>query len=157
MDARPVVAAAEPAGALGAVPQWAIQFPAVAAVSAAEQPAWDGPRPKHAGLGGAAGFQAPDLLQAPGRRRGLALLRLGQRVGLRRVDRHRALLPFLPYPLAPQFHAKVAKVERGIQGFVARVGQQHAHWFAEEILAHLAPGAIRPTLEAEQALAGAYQ
>ncbi|MCY1424715.1 hypothetical protein D9M71_404750 [compost metagenome] len=157
MDARPVVAATEPAGALGTVPQRTVQLPAVAAVGAAEQPAGNGPGPEHAGLVHPAGLQAPDLLEAPGRLRGVAFLRLGQRLGLRRIGRHGAFLPVLPCPLAPQLDAEVAEVERGIQAAVARVGQQHAHRFAEEIPARLAPAVVRAALESEQPLAGAHQ
>src|SRR3546814_13558442 len=64
MDARLVIAAAEPLRTARLVPQCAVQRPALAAVLAAEQPAGDGACPQHSRLAGSAGLQRPEQVQA---------------------------------------------------------------------------------------------
>ena len=62
MDAGMVVAAAEPLGAFGSFPEFAVEAPAGATVVRAEQAAGDGPGPQRAGPVGAAWLEDPQLL-----------------------------------------------------------------------------------------------
>ena len=62
VDAGMVVAAAEPLGALGSFPEFAVEAPAGATVVGAEQAAGDGPGPQRAGPVGAAWLEDPQLL-----------------------------------------------------------------------------------------------
>src|SRR5207248_42993 len=142
VDSRVVVAAAEPLGTLGPPPEALDQGPGLAAVLRAKQPAGNRAGPERAL---AAGLQAPDLDELP---------RCLLAVGLRRIGRHRDLLPALAAVRgAAQLDAEVAEVERGVEHAVAGVGQHHRDRVAEE----MRPPRLARGIEDEQALAGRYQ
>ncbi len=129
MDARRVVAASEPFAALRAIPQCTVEYPCVATILRTKEPTGNCAGPQDAQLIRAAGFERPNLLKRPGRRAGRGRARIVRAVTgmrlvrwLRRVNGDRALFP-IGHARAPamQFHAEVAKIERGIQRSVARI------------------------------------
>src|SRR5688572_31379190 len=108
MNARPVVTAAEPLRAFGLVPQRADEAPRISAIVGAEKPAWQRAGPQASRLVRTPGLEAPDLFQ-------------GRRIaGFDRDVLERRHCTFLPAASAitgaVELHAKVTKVERGVDG-----------------------------------------
>ena len=124
MDARPVVTAAEPLGALRLVPERADQLPRITAIVRAEESARERAGPETSGLVSATRFETPDLFQ----RRRIAGL---DRDVLER--RHPAFLPgTTSIGGSVELHAEVAKVERGVDGAVTRIVEHHRDGLSEE-------------------------
>src|SRR5439155_7989944 len=121
VDARLVVAAAEPLRALFAVPQRAQQRPALAPVGGMKEPAGNGAGPEIL----ARAFERPDLQQLPRH------LVIGS-FGLAGIGGRGDFAPgFAAVVRAVQLHSEVAEVQRGVNGLGVR--EDRAHRIAEEV------------------------
>ena len=125
VDARRVVAAAEPFGAAGLVPQWLVQLPRFAAIDRAEQAAGQGAGPDRVARCTTASLNRPDLDQLPGHATG----RLTG--GLLWVDRRGHFMPAdAGIVRRVQLDAEVTEVQRRLHA-AARQGLQHMHFAVE--------------------------
>src|SRR5262249_30317872 len=139
MNAGGVIAATEPSLALGRVPQGPHQFPALAPVAGAKEPARKRPAPDEPRFRWPAGRQCPQLERGPGNgpSHGIDVVHA---LGLLGVGGSLTGLPRLAEPPgAMQFHPEMAMLERGKDMAIARVRQNGGYIVAQKIDAHDAP------------------
>ena len=155
VDARPVVSAADPLGALGHVPQRPHEFPRIAAVDGPEQAAGDRAAPQLAGSVGVAVLERPQQLHGPRPR----FLRHRRHVGsIGRAWRVRRCGDLGPRPTrlpAPHVRSEMARAECRVHGTVA-IDHGRGHRFAEERHVGDRPRRPRP-FQCEQPLARPHQ
>src|SRR5690606_1220 len=151
MDTGGIVTAAIPLLAFIAIPQRAIQRPAVALIARDKQPAWQCARPQHPRLIDTTRFERPHLLQIP-------RLFIFRSLRLRWIHGCRRFLPARSaVARAPHLYAEMTEIQRDVQYIAARIEQHHADRLGQKMRAVDMPLPGCGSLQNEQTLARTYQ